>query len=34
MQNIIVKNTFINKDKERIKTELNKKIQKILQRYG
>ena len=30
MVTIVIKNTFINKDKERIRTELNKKIEKIL----
>jgi len=34
MQDIIVKNIFISKDKEQIKKEINKKIQKILQKAG
>ena len=34
MVTIIVKNTFINKDKEKLKIELNKKIEKILQKTG
>jgi len=31
---IIIVNTFINTDKEKMKIELNKKIEKILQKAG
>jgi len=31
---IVIKNTFINTDKNIIKAELNKKIEKILQKAG
>ena len=34
MKNIIVKNIFINENKKQLQIEINKKIQKILQRSG
>ena len=32
--NIIITNTFINEDKEKIRIEINKKLEKILKNAG